>query len=87
MKHFVRDKYRQNLSNFKDGKIKISQPSFIDFYKTLYCPKRYNPSNHTFNDVQALTIAKNKDEMQQSGFKANDPRKWLPPETALSWLL
>ena len=47
LKHFVRDE-----------KIKISQPSFIDFYKTLYCPKRYNPSNYTSNDVQALTIAK-----------------------------
>ena len=89
LKHFVRDEYRQNLFIFKDEKIKISQPSFIDFYKTFYCPKRYNPSNYTFNGVQALTIAKNKnkDEMQQSGFKTNDPRKWLPPETALSCLV
>ena len=86
LKHFVRDEYRKNLFIFKDEKIKISQPCFIDFYKTLYCPKRYNPSNYTFNDVQALTIAKNKDEMQQSGFRTNDPRKWLPPETALSCL-
>ena len=60
LKHFVRDKYRKNLYIFKDKKIKISQSSFIDFYKTLYCPKRYNPSNYTSNDVQALTIAKKK---------------------------
>ena len=86
LKYFVRDEYRQNLFIFKDEKIKISQPSFIDFYKTLYCPKRYNPSNYTFDDVQALTNAKNKDEMQQSEFKTNGPRKWLLPKTALSCL-
>ena len=86
LKHFVREENRQNLFHFDDGKMKISQPHFIDFYKTLYCPKKYNPREYTFEDVRALTIAKNKDETQQSGFKTNDPRKWLPPETALSCL-
>ena len=82
----VRDEYRKNLFLFKDEEMTINRSSFIDFYKTLYCSKMYNPSEYTFDDVRALTIAKTKDETQQSGFKTNDPRKWLPPETARSYL-
>ena len=83
LKLFVKEQYRQNVFLFQDGKMRISQPCFIDFYKTLYCPKKYNPSDYTFDDVRAMTIAKTTDETQQSGFKTKDPRQWLPPESAL----
>ena len=56
LKHFVRDEYRKNLFIFKDEKIKISQPCYIDFYKTLYCPKRYNPSNYILTDFKNATL-------------------------------
>ena len=83
LKHFVRGEYRQNSFIFKDEKIKISQPFFIDFNNTLYCLKRYNPSNHTFNDVQVLTIAKTKIKcnkgdskrtIQENGFPRNSSK-------------
>lgn len=63
--------------------MKINQQCFIEFYKKLYCPKRYDSSNYSFEEVRAMTIAKTADEKQQSGFKTKDPRLWLPPESAL----
>ena len=86
LKLLLTQPYRQNLFFFQSGKITVNQACFVEFYKTLYCPKRCQPSGLTFEEVRAITIAKSTDEKHQSGFKTRDPRKWLPPESALQRL-
>ena len=83
LKLFVKEQYRRNLFLIQSGMMRIDQTWFTDFYKTIYCPKRYTPSDYTFEDVRAMTIGKITDERQQSGFKTRDPRQWLPPMSAL----
>ena len=86
LKLFLKGQYRHSLFHFPDGKMRINQQCFIDFYMTLYCPKRYNPSNYSFEEVRAMTIAKTADERQQSGFRTKYPSLWLPPKSALHQL-
>ena len=83
LKLFVKEQYRRNLFLIQSGMMRIDQTWFTDFYKTIYCPKRFTPSDYTFEDVRAMTIGKITNERQQSGFKTRDPRQWLPPMSAL----
>ena len=38
----------------------------------------------TYNNVRALTIGKTEDPSRKGGFNTNDPRRWLPPESAIA---
>ena len=54
LKLFVKEQYRRNLFLIQSGMMRIDQTWFTDFYKTIYCPKRYTPSDYTFEDVRAI---------------------------------
>lgn len=47
---------------------------YVSLIKTLYCPKRHDPSSITFDDLRGMTIGNP---------TLTDPRKWLPPRSAL----
>lgn len=55
----------------------VNKESYINFIKTLYCPKRMNPSKLSFDDVRQLSI---KDPKHQ---ELKNPMKWVPPQSAL----
>lgn len=83
LKLALRAEYRAQLLHFEDGSLKLNEDCFVDFLKTLYCPKRLRPYNVSFNEVKAATIRKTADQTEPGGYKMADPRRWLPPESAV----
>ena len=83
LKLALQTEYRANLLNFEDNRLKMNMDVYVDFMKTLYCPKRIRSNTMSFSDVRAATIRKSADPVQQSGYKTADPRRWLPPESAV----
>ena len=50
--------------------------------KDLYCPAKINPESVSFETVRALSIGKKTAE-SPSGYVTKDPKRWLPPESAV----
>lgn len=86
LKMALKTEYRSHLLSINEGNIILNKDCFVDFFKNLYCPKRLKSYDLSFMDVRAATIGKAVDPTQQSGYKTNDPRRWLPPESAV-WQL
>ena len=74
---------RLNLCHTDNGKLILNQDCLVQLYKTLYCPKKYCCDSLTFENVRAISIGKRPDASAKGGYSTNDPRKWLPPETAI----
>ena len=74
---------RLNLCHTENGKLTLNQECLVQFYKALYCPKKYCCDSLTFEDVRAISIGKQPDTSAKGGYSTNDPRKWLPPESAM----
>ena len=74
---------RLNLCHTDNGKLILNQDCLVQLYKTLYCPKKYCCDSLTFENVRAISISKRPDASAKGGYSTNDPRKWLPPETAI----
>ena len=83
LKLALETEYRAQLLYFDEGTLKLNVDCFVDFLKTLYCPKRLRPFNVSFNDVRAATIRKTASQTEQGGYKTADPRRWLPSESAV----
>ena len=75
-----------NLYRMENGKITINQDCLVELFKLLYCPKKQMKHITAYDDVRALTIGKRDDKSSKGGFTTNDPRKWLPPKTAINRL-
>ena len=77
--------FRQNLFNITES-ISIDKQVLIQLYKALYCPKKFQGHSLSYENVRALTIGKKDDESKKGGFKTNNPRRWLPPESVVDRL-
>ena len=82
LKMALEAEYRAQLL-YENGELQLNVDCFVDFLKNLYCPKRLRPYNVTFNDVRAATIRKTVSQTEQGGYKTADPRRWLPPKSAV----
>ncbi|KAH3858112.1 hypothetical protein DPMN_100731 [Dreissena polymorpha] len=84
MKTIIQNQYfRANLFLCSDQEITLNEELFVQLYETLYCPKKYVNTKISYEEVRALTITKKLDAPQKSGVRTADPRKWLPPESAV----
>lgn len=79
------DFFRQNLV-VNVGNVQLNYEVFKAFFKTLYCPKRYLCHNMSYEEVRAITIGKSEDQSKLGDYNTNDPRRWLPPESAIEKL-
>lgn len=78
--------FRNSLYHVDDGIFALNKDVFIDFVKYLFTPKRQQRSSIPYEDVRGLSIAKTVDTSKPSGFRHADPRKWLPPQSAIERL-
>lgn len=74
--------FRQNLFIVGEHN-SINKQLLVQFYKALYGPTKHQGRNMSYDTVRALTIGKTEDESKTGGFRTNDPRRWLPPESAI----
>ena len=74
---------KNNLFVFGDNRIALNQIQFAELFRGIYCPKREQTNNLSYEDVRALTIAKVEDKSKKGGYRTSDPRNWLPPESAM----
>lgn len=77
---------RQSLFGFNENNIVLDQTYFTELFRSIYCPKRHRNGNLSYQDVRALTIGKKEDKSFKGGYRTNDPRSWLPPESAMKRL-
>lgn len=82
LKHVLKPKYRNSLLMFKKETITINKECFVRCIKDLYCPKKFDPDTLSFDQVRALTIGK-KSSVSITGQTTKDPKRWLPPESAI----
>ena len=82
LKHVLKPKYRNTVISFENESISVNKDHFVYCIKDLYCPKRFDPDTLSFEQVRALTIGKNT-AVSVSGHTTKDPKKWLPPESAI----
>ena len=75
-----------NLFETDNGKITLNLDCLVEFYKILYCPKKHVKQITAYDDIRALTIGRREDKASKGGYTTKDPRKWLPPETAINRL-
>ena len=67
---------------FDNDTITINKDCFVGCMKDLYCPKKFDPDTLSFDQVRALTIGK-KSSVSITGQTTKDPKRWLPPESAI----
>ena len=82
LKHVLKPKYRNSLLMFENDTIIINKDCFVCCMKDLYCPKKFDPDTLSFDQVRALTIGK-KSSVSITGQTTKDPKRWLPPESAI----
>ena len=71
-----------SLLMFDNDTITINKDCFVGCMKDLYCPKKFDPDTLSFDQVRALTIGK-KSSVSITGKTTKDPKRWLPPESAI----
>jgi hypothetical protein len=87
MKLFMANKkYRQNLFLNDGVKFNLCKDVYIDFVKNLYSPTKMKDTAIPYETVRAMSIGKVFDETQRDGYRINDPRRWLPPRSAVDRL-
>ncbi|XP_045182551.2 uncharacterized protein LOC123541205 [Mercenaria mercenaria] len=69
--------YRQFLIRIIDFKPMLDQECYTEFVKDLFCPRKYAAKDLSYDEVRCVTINKQDDQ------KTADPRKWLPPKSAI----
>ena len=74
-----------SLLMFDNDIITINKDCFVGCMKDLYCPKKFDPDTLSFDQVRALTIGK-KSSVSITGQTTKDPKRWLPPESAIRQL-
>ena len=74
---------RLNLCHTINDKLILNQDCLVQLYKALYCPKKYCCDSLTFEDVRAISIGKQHNTSARGGYSTSDPRKWLPPDSAI----
>lgn len=77
---------RNQLVSYKQNQYYLNSALFTELVKQLYTPKRFRNSRITYEDVRAISIGKVEDSSNISGIKNPDPRKWLPPKSAIEKL-
>ncbi|MEW8546925.1 MAG: hypothetical protein AB2693_25705 [Candidatus Thiodiazotropha sp.] len=82
MKLWLKQAYRSSCLTVSDGKLTLNEDKFVDFIKELYCPKRICSEDFSFEQVRALSIGKKASD-SPSGYSMKDPKRWLPPESAI----
>ena len=75
--------FRQELFTLDKNRLIINKLVFVDLMRTLYCPRKYQNQTLSYQQVRAVTIGKTEDKDGKGGYRTNDPRKWLPPESAI----
>lgn len=75
--------YRKSMFNsISSSSIVLNEDCFVSFVKDLYCPAKLNSESVSFETVHALSIGKKAAE-SPSGYVTKDPKRWLPPESAV----
>ena len=77
---------KDHLFVFGEDRIVLDQLLFAELFRRIYCPKREQKNNLSYQDVRALTIAKKPNKSSKGGYRTSDLRNWLPPESALQRL-
>ena len=83
---FLKDSdFCDRLFKINDGTLTVNKEVYIQFIKFLYCRKGMgNPRFVTFDEVKRSSMLAQKSKAGATGLdKVTDPRKWLPPKTAL----
>ena len=78
--------FRNSLYLINDGRFTLNCDIFIELIKYMYTHKRKQGKATPFEEVRAISIAKTEDPTKPSGFRHADPRKWLPPQSAIARL-
>ena len=78
--------FRNSLYTVDEERISLNKDVFIDLVKYIYTPKRKQGLHIPFEEVRAISIAKTEHAGKTSGYKHADPRKWLPPKSAIARL-
>jgi len=88
LKQFINDMdYRDGLFTFQSENITIDQDKYVTFIKELYCKRQLgDPKTVPYEEVRRHTmIQKRKQASGPIAYEnASNPKKWLPPQTALS---
>ena len=71
-----------SLLMFDNDTITINKDCFVGCMKDLYCPKKFDPDTLSFDQVRDLTIGK-MSSVSITGQTTKDPKRWLPPESAI----
>ena len=83
LQKFLTQTYRKSiLSLVSKEKILLNEDCFTDFVKDLYCPAKLNAAKVSYDTVRALSIGK-KEAASPAGYVTRDPKRWLPPESAI----
>lgn len=75
--------FRNSLYRVNNGRLALNIDVYIELVKFMFTPKRKQGSYIPYEEERAITIAKTKDKSKKSGYKHTDPRKWLPPQSAV----
>ena len=78
--------YRDHLFKFEDGCVKMNKDRFTDLYRRIYCPIKLKNTSISYDEVRTMTIGKKMDPTKKTGYRTADPRKWLPPKSAMERL-
>ena len=78
--------YRDHLFKFEDGCVKMNKDRFTDLYRRIYCPIKLKNTSISYDEVRTMTIGKKMDPTKKAGYRTADPRKWLPPQSAMERL-
>ena len=71
-----------SLLMFDNDTITINKDCFVGCMKDLYCQKKFDPDTLSFDQVRDLTIGK-MSSVSITGQTTKDPKRWLPPESAI----
>ena len=78
--------FRNSLYSVDNGRFSLNKDVYIELVKYVFTPKRKQGSYIPYEEVRAISNAKTKDTSKKSGYKHTDPRKWLPPQSAIARL-
>ena len=85
-KTVLENTFRNSLYSVDNGRFSLNKDVYIELVKYVLTPKRKQGSYIPYEEVRAISIAKTKDKSKKSGNKHTDPRKWLPPQSAIARL-
>ena len=78
--------YRDHLFQFEESCVTVNKDRFVDLYRRMYCPVKFRNTNIPYDEVRTMTIGKRMDPAKKTGYSTADPKKWLPPKSAIGKL-